>query len=79
MTDARNLTDRELLILTHSKVMEIEDLLIGPDGVKRRLAVLETKVEERTAPKTITYGIPAGVAGLLVVIWEAAKRWMEGS
>ena len=51
MTDARTLTDRELLLLTYERVGQVHDAVFGPPSLASRLDVLETKVEERTSSK----------------------------
>lgn len=47
----------------------------GQPGISHRLTVAETKLSERTTPpKTATYGVPAGVSALAVIMWEVFKR-----
>ncbi len=80
MTDARNLSDRELLVLTHSLVEEIKYTLEGngSPGLKSRVTVLETKVDERTSPsRAAVVGLSAGVVVFLAAVTEAIKAALK--
>lgn len=74
MSDARSLTDRELLLQVYDDVDEIKRDLLGKDGIARRLTVLEAKVDDRTSPRAKPFVIPAGVSALGIFLWEVAKR-----
>lgn len=72
MSDARDLNDRELLLLVYDDVQEIKRDLLGPDGLVRRVSVVETRVDERTTKKA-QYGVPAGFSALAILLYEIAK------
>jgi len=74
MTDARTLTDRELLLLTYERVGQVHDAVFGPPSLASRLDVLETKVEERTSSKKATAGLSGLVAAVVVGVLEALRR-----
>ena len=47
----------------------------GRRGIKDRLSIVETKVEERTGySRTQALGVPAGFSALAVVLFEIIKR-----
>lgn len=79
--DARDLTDRELLLQVYDDVLEMKADLLGRDGRKGfidetrdRLSVLETKVDERTPTKREQVALPAGLTAVLVIAWEYIKH-----
>ena len=81
MTDARSLSDRELLLQVYDDMQEMKRDLLGSAGfidtTRDRLAVLETKIDERTTKRAQAYGIPAGVSALGILVWEIVKSKMN--
>jgi hypothetical protein len=67
--DARQLTDRELLVLLYEDMHEIKPLL---KEYHDRIFRLELKASE-PSPKIQSIGIPAGVASAALVVWEYIK------
>ena len=65
MTDATEMTDRELLMVIYTRVEDMHDDLNGngQPGLKERLDKVETRVEERTTKSTL---IGAGSIGAML-------------
>ena len=73
MPDARDLSDRELLLLTFERVEQVHGAVFGPPSLSERLAVVETRVEERTTSKKATAGLSGLVAAIVVGVVEALR------
>lgn len=76
--DARELTDRELLVLTFEKVESLEETLKGKErpGLVDRVTALETRVDERTSgtsSRKEVVGFTATFSALLLVVSEYLK------
>ena len=76
--DARELSDRELLVLTYEKVESIEEVLNGKErpGLVDRVTALETRVDERTSgtsSRKEVVGFTATFSALLLVVSEYLK------
>ena len=70
--DARNLTDRELLLQTYERTQQIHSAVFGPPSLASRLDILETRVGMNARKAD------AGVAGLatavVLAILESLRR-----
>ena len=76
--DARELSDRELLVLTYEKVESLEHAINGNSrpGLQDRVTAVEAKLEERTAggsSRKEVVGFTAAFSGLLLFVTEYLK------
>jgi len=74
--DARNLSDRELLVLIHDRTERIEHSIYGngSPGLMKEFEVLRAKMDERTAPTKVSM---LGLTGATFVFLTAATEFLK--
>ena len=75
--DARDMTDRELLLAVHTAVQDIKHDIYGngQPGMLKEFETYKAKFDERTAPSTKSV---LGLSGAATIFMVAAAEFLKG-